>query len=214
MNVTAPFKGDAAAWVDELDDNAALTESVNTIAVLEGGRTRGHSTDGAGLVADLKTQWGLAIAELQILVVGAGGATRGAMPALLAERPKRLVVANRTLARAQALVKRFAHLSNGQLEACSFDRDETEFDLVISATSGEVRLASQNFSDSLKGALCYDLSYDLHGDTAFCAKAKRCGARDARDGLGMLVWQAAFSFEIWHGVLPDAEAALAALRHA
>ena len=213
MNVTAPFKGDAAAWVDQLDDNAALTESVNTITVLEGGRTRGHSTDGAGLLADLKTQWGVATTELRILIVGAGGATREIVPSLLAEQPKRLVVANRTLARAQALVERFAQLGKGQLEACSFDRGETEFDLVINATSGEARSAPRNFSDSLKGALCYDLSYDLHGDAAFCAKAKRCGARDARDGLGMLVWQAAFSFEIWHGVMPDAEAALAALRH-
>jgi len=212
MNVTAPFKGDAAAWVDELDDNAALTESVNTIAVLAGGRTRGYSTDGPGLVADLKTQWGLALTGLRVLVIGAGGASRGIVPALLAEGPKRLVVANRTFARAEALAKKFAHLSDSELEAHSFDLDEASFDVVINATSGDVQPASANFARALKGALCYDLSYALDRDTAFCSEAMHFGALEARNGLGMLVWQAALSFEIWHGVLPDAETVLAGLR--
>ena len=219
MNVTAPFKGDACAWVDQLDENAALTQSVNTIAVLNSAATRGHSTDGPGLVADLDTQWGLALADLRVLVIGAGGATRGVMPSLIEGRPRQLVIANRTLARAEALVQQFRQLRESGLQACSLDLEASGFDLVIfdlviNATSGTFRSLPAAIAHAMKGALCYDLSYDLGADTAFCAEARRQGARDVRDGLGMLVWQAAFSFEIWHGVMPDAEGVLRGLRNA
>ena len=216
MNVTAPFKGDAAAWVDDLDDNAALTESVNTIAHTDGALTRGYSTDGPGLVADLATQWNLTLADLAVLIIGAGGATRGILPSLLAQGPRRLVIANRTLARAEALATRFAHLCDTPIEAQPFESDTgddinddaSDFDLVIHAISGQDRPPSSTIAKAMNGALCYDISYALGEDTAFCREARQGGAKDTRDGLGMLVWQAAYSFEIWHGVLPDAEAAL------
>ena len=207
MNVTAPFKGDAARWVDSLDDNAALTESVNTID-FTGARSRGHSTDGPGLVADLTHGWGLTLTGLRILILGAGGAIRGVMPAFLASQPKRMVIANRTLARAESLVAQFQHLSTNPLEAQSLDLDDSQFDLVINATSGAFDAPSPRIARALNRALCYDLGYDLQQDTPFCREARRRGAEDVRDGLGMLVWQAALSFQIWHGVLPDAEAVL------
>ena len=212
MNVTAPFKGNAAAWVDQLDNNAALTESVNTIALAERIETRGHSTDGPGLVADLRTQWGLTLKGLRILVVGAGGATRGIVPSLLQRQPERVVVANRTLARAETLVHRFDHLGKNKLQAHSFDLHDASFDLVINATSGRFQSPASGVARALNGALCYDLTYSSRQVTAFCGEATRQGAEDVRDGLGMLVWQAAFSFEIWHGVLPDAESVLRELR--
>ncbi len=220
LNVTAPFKGQAAAWVDELDAQAALSASVNTIAVQtdDQGRscTRGYSTDGVGLVADLREQWRLDVRALSVLVLGAGGAARAIIPALLAHSPHRLVIANRTPVRAQALVDQYQGLSDCELNAQSFHAGRGHFDVVINATAGLFDAAASaqahDVRESLAGALCYDLNYRRAGITRFAEVARRAGAHDVRDGLGMLVWQAAYSFEIWHGVLPDAARVLASLR--
>lgn len=212
LNVTAPFKGEAAACVDQLDPQAALTQSVNTIALQsdERGQTRfkGYSTDGTGLISDLASQWDLSLEGLEILLIGAGGAARGTIPALLEHKPKRLVVANRTPARAEALIARYRELAECELTSQSFNANDGDFDLVLNATSGHFDTAEPSEIHGLAGALCYDLSYSRDQETSFCQAAKRQGACDVRDGLGMLVWQAAYSFEIWHGVLPDVESTL------
>ena len=216
LNVTAPFKGDAAAWVDTLVTQAALTGSVNTIALQLDAKgraqTKGYSTDGPGLIADLAEQWDLGLEGLRILLLGAGGVARGILPTLLEHKPKRLVVANRTVARAEALIERFSSLAGCELLARSFELDEGEFDLVLNATSRLFDTDQPAQFRGLAGALCYDLSYNQNQETAFCLAAKRQGASDVRDGLGMLVWQAAYSFEIWHGVLPDVESTLESVR--
>lgn len=215
LNVTAPFKGDAAAWVDEHSPQAALTQSVNTIALRrdEKGRphTKGYSTDGPGLIADLGYQWELSLEGLRILILGAGGVARGIIPALLACKPKRLVVANRTIARAEALIQRYRDMAECELLAQSFETEEGGFDLVLNATSRLFDADAPQEVNGLTGALCYDLSYNRDQETGFCREARRRGARDVRDGLGMLVWQAAYSFEIWHGVLPRVDSVLWAL---
>ena len=217
LNVTAPFKGQAAAWVDVLDQRAALTESVNTIALelTERGETqiKGYSTDGPGLIADLRGHWGLCIEGLRILMVGAGGAARGVIPTLLERNPNRLVVANRTPARAEALIDRYRDLTECELRAQTLDAQEDGFNLVLNAASELFERADPLQLRGIEGAFCYDLSYNRNQQTGFCQQAKRLGARDVRDGLGMLVWQAAYSFEIWHGVLPDAEQSLKRLSH-
>ncbi len=216
LNVTAPFKGEAAAWVDQLDRKAALNESVNTIALEAGERgqahTKGYSTDGPGLIADLGDQWGLSLVGLRVLLLGAGGAARGIIPSLLEQKPKKLMVANRTPARAEALIARYRDMAECELCAQSFNAPEESFDLVLNAASGLFDSDNPPEIHGLEGALCYDLSYNREQETGFCRQAKQQGARDIRDGLGMLVWQAAYSFEIWHGVLPEAKATLTKLQ--
>ena len=216
LNVTAPFKGEAAAWVDQLDAQAALTESVNTISLQVGenrhSQTKGHSTDGPGLIADLGDQWDLSLEGLRILLLGAGGAARGVIPTLLEHKPERLVVANRTLARAEALIARYRDLARCELRAQSSDTKEGDFHLVVNATSGLFDAAKPPEICGVANALCYDLSYNRDRETGFCRAAKQQGARDVLDGLGMLVWQAAYSFEIWHGVLPEVAPLIAKLK--
>ena len=215
LNVTAPFKGEAAAWVDQLDAQADLTESVNTIALQSDenlrSQTKGYSTDGPGLIADLNHQWELSLEGLQILLLGAGGAARGVIPTLLEHKPKTLVVANRTLSRAEALIARYRNLATCELRAQSFGTSEGDFDLVVNATSGLFDAANPPEVHGFADALCYDLSYNREQETGFCRTARQQGARDVRDGLGMLVWQAAYSFEIWHGLLPEVAPVLASI---
>ena len=216
LNVTAPFKGDAAEWVDELDQSAYLTHSVNTITWQQGLQervvTKGYSTDGPGLVKDLEDQWGLTLKGLKLLIIGAGGAARGIIPSLLEQGPERLVVVNRTPSRAQDLVEHYQDLSACELSAGSLDARLGNFDLVVNAASGIFESAHPPHISALADALCYDLSYSGERETGFCRQARLAGADDTRGGLGMLVCQAAFSFQIWHGVLPETAPVLRSLQ--
>lgn len=207
-NVTLPFKAEAHAWVDRLDVSAQMSGAVNTIA-RDGDATIGHNTDGLGLLADLDAH-GVDLVGRRLLLLGAGGASRGILGPLLAAGVRNVVVANRTVARAETLV---AELASGAVSACSLRTVAGPFDIVINSTSaglaGEGELIAP---EAVQGALCYDLSYARGEATPFCAWANAAGAREVVDGLGMLVEQAAYAFAIWRGVSPDARTVLAALR--
>jgi shikimate dehydrogenase len=222
-NVTVPFKGDAAEWVDVLSSDADFAGAVNTIVVEAEGGSVGHNTDGPGLVRDLGRI--LAGARgLRVLLVGAGGAARGVARPLMASLAAELVIANRTPDRAVALaesldlfLKQMADNASGQRPACKavtaseFDRLDGPFDLVINATSaGLTEEVPAIPAAVVADSICYDMVYGRQ--TAFCRWSLASGAAEAEDGLGMLVEQAALAFELWRGVLPESGAVLTEMR--
>lgn len=200
LNVTVPFKEQAFALVDKHDESAKRCGRVNTIS-LQNGQLVGYNTDGIGLVADLKNNLHFPIKRKAVLLIGAGGAAAGVLPNLLDEKPSQLVVVNRSVAKAQALVS----LYHGCCHAASFaDLQEEKFDLVINATSSSLQnidlpLPATIFSNL---ALSYDMLYS-HESTRFMRWSTAAGAKFVTDGLGMLIEQGAVSFNIWRGIMPD-----------
>ena len=210
-NVTLPHKQAATELVNELTPRAQMADAINTI-VRRDGRLLGDNTDGAGLITDLAVNMGLRWRAPTILLLGAGGAARGAIGPLLSLQPAELVIANRTAASAGQLAAAFQEL--GPVSGCEFSRlQNRSFDLIVNATSaslrGEVPLIPIGVVDA--ATTCYDMAYGL-GDTAFVAWAKRLGAGRAEQGWGMLVEQAAEAFELWRGVRPLTAPVLLALR--
>ena len=214
LNVTLPFKHEAWKLADHHSDYARAAGAVNTLA-FEDGRIAGHNTDGIGLARDVRDNLGCPIRGRRVLLMGAGGAVYGVMASLLGEQPQRVVVANRTVGKAEALVTHFGglhHLAAGGVGASSYAAlAGAAFDLVINATSaglgdGMPPLPQDVFAP---GALAYEMVYGR--ETAFMRFAAARGAR-AADGLGMLVEQAAESFHIWRGVKPDTAPVIQALR--
>ena len=215
LNVTVPHKNEVVDLMDELSDRARLASAVNTITVRTGGKLIGDNTDGIGLVRDLKRNLRFELQDADILILGAGGATRGIVPSLLEAEPRGIVIANRTLQRAleiaDAFGKRGAQL--GAVEACQFDELEgRRFDLIINATSAGLGGEVPPFPGSIiePDVVCYDLSYAMK-PTPFLVWAKAQGATKAHQGWGMLVEQAAASFRIWRDVKPDTRTILANL---
>jgi shikimate dehydrogenase len=211
LNVTLPHKQAAADIVNELTPRAERADAVNTIVRREE-RLIGDNTDGAGLLADLVGNMKLRWKSPRILLLGAGGAARGAVEALMSLKPRLMVVANRTEERALALAREFAEL--GEIHGCEFsDLEHQRFDLIVNATSaslrGEVPLVPIDVVDSR--TTCYDMAYGV-GDTPFVAWARRLRAARAEQGWGMLVEQAAEAFALWRGVRPDTAPVLAVLR--
>jgi shikimate dehydrogenase len=203
LNVTVPHKEAAARLVDRLTDRAHLAGAVNTIVLKSDGQLEGDNTDGVGLIADLTENLDLVLRDRRILVLGAGGATRGIVPALLGAGPAELRIANRTLERAKELAGQFRLL--GPVSACRFDElGGQSYDLVINATSAGLHGDLPPFPASIFGpdTVCYDLSYAM-SDTPFIAWARAHGVKRAHQGWGMLVEQAAESFQLWRGVRPD-----------
>lgn len=203
LNVTVPHKEAAATFADHLTARAQLAGAVNTIVVSTGGELDGDNTDGVGLLTDLVANLGVAVKGSRILILGAGGATRGIAPALLDSRPTDLCIANRTPDRARELADHLAGM--GKVEACGFEELEgRDFDLVINATSAGLRGETPPFPASILRAhtACYDLSYAM-GPTPFQSWAQSHGVKRAYQGWGMLVEQAAESFLLWRGVRPD-----------
>lgn len=208
-NVTLPFKEEAYRLCERISDQARRAGAVNTLSVADDGATVGDTTDGVGLVADLKRNE-VALEGARILLLGAGGAVRGVLEPLLAERPASLQLANRTASRARALADDFADL--GDIKGGGFEAVEGRFDVVINGTSASLSgdlppLPDALFSD---GGVAYDMMYGAE-PTVFLAWAEARGARTI-DGLGMLVAQAAASFTQWRGSRPSVEPVLAALR--
>lgn len=201
LNVTLPFKEHAATWVDRLDPAARLAGAVNTIRRADDGSFDGFNTDGSGLLADLQNNLGWSIADARILLIGAGGASRGALDALLGAHPSELVLANRTVSRAEELVAQIAPAAR-QVSTCAPSEVDGAFDIVINATSasldGQGALVP---TVAVQGARCYDMLY-APTQTVFSGWALSHGATWAVDGLGMLLEQAAAAFEIWRGVRP------------
>ncbi|MDA0189016.1 MAG: shikimate dehydrogenase [Proteobacteria bacterium] len=216
-NVTVPFKEEAFRLSTRRTARAELAGAVNTLS-FDDGEAIGDNTDGAGLVRDLVDNLGYSPAGRRVLLLGAGGAARGALGPLLETAPARLVVVNRTAARAHELAARFAEhfAARDTLAGCGYDALEgSAFDLVINATSASLGGDLPALPDGLfaAGSLAYDMMYG-QGDTPFMAFARAQGAARVADGLGMLVEQAAEAFFVWRGVRPDGAALLARLRHA
>jgi shikimate dehydrogenase len=209
-NVTVPFKLEAFDLAGECSERVRLARAANVL-VARDAILAADNTDGAGLVADLEANAGFALQGRRVLIVGAGGATRGVLGPLLARSPARITIANRTLEKARSLCDAFAHL--GELDARALDElDALRADLVINATSASTRGEALDWPKTLfaPGVLAYDMAYGTAlGD--FLAVARSRGA-DARDGLGMLVEQAAEAFLLWRGIRPATGEVLAALR--
>ncbi len=209
-NVTVPFKVEAFQLANEKSERAQLAGAANTLR-FEGASLYADNTDGAGLIADLESNLGFAIAGKRVLLLGAGGAARGALGPLLGRAPAHLVIANRTAEKAHALASEFARL--GPVSAADFgELGGRQFDLVINSTSASIAGDTPPVPASAfaPGALAYEMMYGK-GETAFLALAARAGARVA-DGLGMLVEQAAEAFFVWRGVRPATAPVLTALR--
>jgi shikimate dehydrogenase len=198
LNVTIPFKLDAAKLADDLTPRARLAGAVNTLK-FDGDSILGDNTDGIGFVRDVTERLKFKLAGSCILILGAGGGVRGLIGALLEEKPKWIAVANRTHGRAQELAEEFG------IEAIHFDEVPAEhFDLVINGTPTSLNHAMpaidpETFDDC---TLAYDLVYAAE-PTPFVRLAKAGGAKMVSDGLGMLIEQAAESFYVWRGVRPS-----------
>lgn len=206
-NVTVPFKAEAYALATHLAPRAARAGAVNTLN-FDGKDILGDNTDGAGLVADLTRNLHCALADKRILLLGAGGAARGVIEPLLSQHPAALVIANRTVTRAQEL----ADLFGEGVTACGFDAAVTPFDVVINATAASLAGELPPVSPAVFTAdtLAYDMMYG--GETPFLSFARTHGASATSDGVGMLVEQAAEAFFVWRGVRPETAAVIAALR--
>jgi shikimate dehydrogenase len=211
-NVTVPFKLEAFDLADHLSERARFAGAVNTLSFREDG-IHGDNTDGVGLVTDIVDNAGFPLAGKRILLLGAGGAARGVLLPLLARAPAELVIANRTEEKAAQLVANLPPAAaGGMARASSFADLRGRFDLIVNATSASLDAAVPPLPPEVYGAgtLAYDMMYGAR-PTVFMAHAAGLGAT-TRDGLGMLVEQAAESFFIWRGVRPRTDAVFGLLR--
>lgn len=211
LNVTVPFKQDAWELVDERSERAELAGAVNTIR-FDAGRTFGDNTDGIGLIRDLVENHGVTLAGRRLLLLGAGGAARGVLGPLLEQDPAQLVIGNRTPDRAEDLAAAFA--GRVPVEGCGFEAlAGRQFDLVINATAASLQGDLPPLPDDLlaSDASAYDMMYGAE-PTVFMRWAEAHGAARVLDGLGMLVEQAAESFNIWRRVRPATAPVIQTLR--
>ncbi len=203
LNVTVPHKQAVVAMTDAMSERANIAGAVNTL-MFKDGHIYGDNTDGVGLIIDLTMNLGIKLENANILILGAGGATRGIVAPLLEAQPTSLVIANRSVDKANALANAFS--ASGPITACSFDDVESLpiYDLVINATSAGLKGEAPPYPRSAitEHTFCYDLSYGLT-PTPFSTWAADQGAARSVMGWGMLVEQAAASFQIWRGVRPD-----------
>jgi len=203
LNITVPHKSEVARLCDHLSEPASTAGAVNTLS-FQDGEIHGDNTDGIGLLRDLTINQGITLEGANILILGAGGATRGIVGPLLEMQPSSLRIANRTIDKAQALAEHFSH--SGSVSACRFNMVPIteDYDLIINATSAGVRGETPPYPEAAlsERTFCYDLSYGLK-PTPFSVWAREHGAARSVMGWGMLVEQAAESFHIWRGVRPD-----------
>jgi len=211
LNVTVPHKNEVVTLVDRLSERAQIAGAVNTL-VFRDDEIFGDNTDGYGLVRDLSDNLQLSLKNKSILILGAGGATRGIVHPLLEQQPQHILIANRTAQKSDALAEHFS--SFGEVSACRFDSVPTDrhYDLIVNATSAGLRGETPPFPTSAvgEGTLCYDLSYGLN-PTPFSEWGSRQGAAQSVMGWGMLVEQAAESFRLWRGMRPDTTPVLSQL---
>jgi shikimate dehydrogenase len=202
LNCTVPLKELAWAYAEFKTERAQLAKAVNTLALQKDGTILADNTDGIGLVTDLKHNHDIPLAGRRILILGAGGASRGIISPLLAEAPEQIVIANRTLAKGQQLVTEFT--GRGRVSACSYpDLNGQCFDLIINATSSSLTDELPPLPEALlaKQGSCYDLAYSNNA-TIFVRWGLDNKALKSVDGLGMLVEQAAEAFTLWRGIRP------------
>lgn len=213
-NITVPFKFDAAEAADHLSARATLAQAVNCLSFREDG-IHGDNTDGVGLMNDITCNAGVVLAGKDVLLIGAGGASAGVLGPLLESGAHRVVVANRTLSKAITLVRRHAAVAlphHADVEAQALDEVAGSFDVVINASASSLAGADVPVAASVlkPGALAIDMMYGPAA-AGFLAWARENGATP-RDGLGMLVEQAAEAFHIWRGVRPPSAQVVAELR--
>jgi len=212
LNITVPFKEEAWQFADELTERAQRAGAVNTLKKQPDGRVLGDNTDGAGLVGDLLNQ-GVELAGQCILVVGAGGAVRGILQPLLAQNPAQVLIANRTFSKAETLANLFTDMGSVQaVEMAHLDQQEA-FDVIINGTSASLSGELPPLPASLVAAhtACYDMMYG-NDITVFNRWAQQHGAAQTIDGLGMLVGQAAESYRLWRGRLPEVAGVMETMR--
>ena len=214
VNVTAPFKQQAWKICDERSPRAEKAGAVNTLVFGNlDGKISGDNTDGAGLARDLVNNHSILIKHRKILILGAGGAIHGVLAPLLTLNPTNIILANRTVNKAQKLADVFQTV--GDVKACGYDDLSNEpFDLIINGTSAGLNQEVPPISNKVLGinSVCYDMMYNTSAPTAFVKWARIHGASRAIDGLGMLVEQAAESFYVWRGVRPKTTNIIQSLR--
>lgn len=211
LNVTVPFKVEAFHFAQQLTPRAQCAGAVNTLALQADGSILGDNTDGIGMVHDMHNL-GWELRGKRILVLGAGGAVRGIMQPVLAEHPSQVVIANRTLSKAEELAAHFHDL--GDVKAKSFEAlNGEQFDIVINGTSASLSGDLPPLPHGLlrPNASCYDLMYGAE-PTVFLQWAAEQGAVELADGLGMLVGQAAEAFYLWRRIRPEVVPVINALR--
>lgn len=212
-NVTVPFKEEAWALCQQLSHRARLAGAVNTLSLTATGELLGDNTDGLGLVQDICVNAGWSLANKRVLLLGAGGAARGVIQPLLAAGVSTLWIANRSVEKAQTLAALFAQEGAVQaLALADLSQVHEPVDVIINATSASLHGERLALPGSLVHAdtVAYDMMYGR--DTAFLQWAREHGVQHRRDGLGMLVEQAAEAFFIWRGVRPHTQEILRALR--
>lgn len=210
LNITAPFKLDAYAYATEHSERAQLAGAANAMK-FDGDRVIAENFDGVGLVRDVVHNLECPLKGKRVLLLGAGGAARGALLPFLEQAPAVLVVSNRTLDKAQALARIGA--AHGSVQACQYaDLQGQAFDVVFNATSASLRAELPPVSAAVfgPGCLAYELAYGK-GLTPFLRLAQNAGAPQLADGVGMLAEQAAEAFAWWRGVRPDTAEVIRAL---
>jgi len=219
LNITVPFKEQAWQYADSYSSRALRAGAVNTLIKKEDGSVHADNTDGVGMVRDIAVNHQTPMKNKRILVLGAGGAVRGILEPVLEEKPAKLVIANRTVEKAQALAEDFQGISEvTELSGCGF-ADLAElckilpFDLIINGTSASLSGDLPPLPDSVVGVetVCYDMMYGAQ-TTVFNQWATGLNAAKTIDGLGMLVEQAAESFTLWRGVRPETQSVIAGIR--
>ncbi len=203
LNCTVPLKTLAFAFADIKTARARLSQAVNTLALQADGSILGDNTDGIGLITDLTLNHALNLTGSNILILGAGGASRGIIGPILEQSPRSLAIANRTADKAISLAQSFQ--AHGPVSACSFnDLAKQSFDLILNATSASLSDQLPPLPENLlaNNGVCYDLAYGNKA-TAFVLWGREHHAAQSLDGLGMLVEQAAEAFFIWRGVRPQ-----------
>ena len=212
-NVTVPFKQEAFQLVTRLTPRAELAGAANTL-IFQGDEIIGDNTDGVGLLRDITINLGYPVAGKRVLLLGAGGASRGVVGPLLEAGITALTIANRTVPRAKLVAERFAPL--GPVTGCGYDELAGQsFDIVINATSASLSGSMPALPVGIfaPGSLAYKMMYGM-GDTPFRIFAREQGAAIISEGLGMLVEQAAESFFVWRGVRPEVRPVMELLQKA
>ena len=212
LNVTVPFKEDAWRCATNRSERAQRAGAVNTLKLEQDGSLFGDTTDGIGLVNDLVTNHNIQIKNKDILVIGAGGAVRGVLEALLTQQPASLLVTNRTRQKAVKLAETFSDLGN--IKGCGLDEiNQQRFDIVINGTSASLKGDIPALPNSIfrTNSCSYDMMYAAK-PTPFLCWSSDNGATHVFDGLGMLVEQAAESFYVWRGIKPETASVIKKLR--
>ena len=211
VNITVPFKEKVWELIDNKSEFAALAGAVNTVTIQEDGSLHADNTDGIGLCRDLTHNHGMQLNNKRILLLGAGGAARGVIQPLLEQEPAELIIANRTVSKAQNLVEHFTDFGN--ISATGFLAVTGEYDIIINATSASLQgqVPPIPATAVTRKTFCYDMMYS-NEDTSFVRWAKHQHAFGSIDGLGMLVEQAAEAFRLWRGIKPETQSVIKLLR--